>query len=143
VGWSVEYGSVIAAAVLTQCGRIQKALRRKKGRERPRVTFRAAGRTKRGGRSRPFDALARVPVLQSWLRINLYGRGLQNRGRKTDQKTVRKTEFSTVFRYFNLFFTTYEVLSCEDLEAEEFALFYQMAGIFRQSRSAPLSHNLR
>jgi hypothetical protein len=103
VGWSVEYGSVVAAAVLTQCGRIQKALRRKKGRERPRVTFRAAGRTKRGGRSRPFDALARVPVLQSWLRINLYGRGLQNRGRKTDQKTVRKTEFSTVFRYFNLF----------------------------------------
>ena len=69
--------------------------------------------------------------------------GYKIEGGKPTRKTVRKTEFSTVFRYFNLFFTTYEVLSCEDLEAEEFALFYQMAGIFRQSRSAPLSHNLR
>ena len=105
--------------------------------------FGPQARRKAGVAPAPLTLLARVPVLRSRLCIGLRGRGLQNRGRKTDQKTVRETEFSTVFRYFNLFFTTYEVLSCEDLEAEEFALFYQMAGIFRQSRSAPLSHNLR
>lgn len=58
----LNVGLYLLAAVLTQCGRIQRAVHRKKGRERPRVTFRAAGRAKIGGHSRPFAVLAHVRI---------------------------------------------------------------------------------
>jgi hypothetical protein len=99
----IERRIVIVRLALLVRGQVHRALHDAKGRERPRVAFRAAGWAKRWGRSRPFDVLACVPVLPSSLRIGLYALGLWNRGRKTDQKTVRKTEFSTVFHYFNLF----------------------------------------
>lgn len=83
-------------------GQVHRALHDAKGRERPRVAFRAAGRAKRGGRSRPFDVLARAPGLRSCPRICLCSQGLQNRKQKTDQKTVRKTDFRTVFLHFQI-----------------------------------------
>jgi hypothetical protein len=82
-------------------GQVHRALHDAKGRERPRVAFRAAGRAKRGGRSRPFDVLARAPALRSCPRICLCSQGLQNQRQKTDQKTVRKTDFRTVFHHFD------------------------------------------
>jgi hypothetical protein len=82
-------------------GQVHRALHDAKGRERPRVAFRAAGRAKRGGRSRPFDVLARSPDLRACPRICLCSQVLQNRGQKTDQKTVRKTDFRTVFHNFD------------------------------------------
>lgn len=123
-------------------GQVHRALHDAKGRERPRVAFRAAGRAKRGGRSRPFDVLARVPVLRSRLRIGLCGRGLLNRARKTDQKTVRKTEFSTVFHYFSLFYKAFWGLFCEDLERKRkpsFGKGWYVSAV----RAAFLSHILR
>ena len=82
-------------------GQVHRGLHDAKGRERPRVAFRAAGRAKRGGRSRPFDVLARSPDLRACPRICLCSQVLQNRGQKTDQKTVRKTDFRTVFHDFD------------------------------------------
>ena len=59
---SVECGFVLAGSSTHPTRGSTKSITDKKGRERPRVTFRAAGRTKRGGRSRPFAVLAHVRI---------------------------------------------------------------------------------
>jgi hypothetical protein len=81
---------------ISERGQVHRALHDAKGRERPRVAFRAAGRAKRGGRSRPFAVLARVRSERPGARTALFGWELGNYGRKTERKAVRKTVFKTV-----------------------------------------------
>jgi hypothetical protein len=68
--------SYLLAAAPIQRGRLQ-SITKLKGRERPPVAFRAAGRAKRGGRSRPFDVLARVRSLGTEARTALLNWGVR------------------------------------------------------------------
>jgi hypothetical protein len=88
--------------LFSERGRVHRAVHDAKGRERPRVAFRAAGRAKREGRSRPFDVLSRAPALRPRPCIFLNGQDLPNRGWKTERKSVRKTEFRTVFHHLQI-----------------------------------------
>jgi len=91
------WGSTVCAVDYRFGRAVSSALQNKKGRERSPVAFRAAGRAKRGGRSRPFAVLARVPISCTQTRKVLFGEGLKNCERKTVRKSVRKTEFRSVF----------------------------------------------
>ena len=71
-----------------------------KGRERTPVAFRAAGRAKRGGRSRPFAVLARVLTLGLHARIAFLDWRLK-RARAENRKEIREEN-----RFQDGFYTT-------------------------------------
>jgi hypothetical protein len=77
----------------------QEASAARKGGSDPQDSFSGRRLREKGGRSRPFDVLARVPLFPNCPCISLARCRFPGPMRKSVRKAVRKTDFSAVFRF--------------------------------------------